>query len=320
MSSDTFFMQIKNASASAIMIFTRIISLTLTKERYTPFFTLEFTADGIWHEGLDTKDLTTVTLTYGQTDIFFGRTAGISHKKTAGRDIVSGRAFGFTKALSTSDALPGMMFDCTLADIAAANPTMPNVGYQQISDSASYIYVKESDTVWTAIAALSIKLYEQYPYITGMNRVNIKKLGQTQRDYSSELITAEIDGNNFNNAVSCIHMQGTQGTYDYQYTDTEATRRGIMRERYIPLDRQWLSSPTLGLKHKMYFSRRGGVYKGFTYEGFKNEQLCDTVSINSGSLSYSGEVSKLILHADKRGVFTTVISYDDGYSEIVNNE
>ena len=316
MSTDSFTIQLKNASGGVISMFQRIVSLTLVKERYTPYFTLEFTTDAIYHQGFDTKDFTSVKLIYGQNELFFGRASGISLKYTAGRKLLTGRAYGYTKTVATCDAVPGLMSNCTLADIASANTYMPNVSYQQISDSASYIYVKETDTIWDAIAALSIKLYEEYPYITGMNTVNIKKQGQIRRTYNSVNITETINGNNFSNALSRINMQGTQGTYEYHCDDAEAIRRGIMRERYMPLDRQWLSSPSLGLKHKLYFARRGGVYKGFTYEGFRNEKLCDKVEISAAGIEYLGEVSKLILHADKRGVFTTLISYDDGYSSI----
>ena len=314
-----FSLETQDASGNSAGMFTQLVSLTMTRERYTPFVTLEFAFEISGSAMPNIDDMVSVRLIYDLTGIFFGRTAGVSVKKTGGRTLITGRALSFTKTLGTCDAVPGMMFDCKLSDIVSANTAMPNVIYQQINDAASYIYVKESDTIWTAIAALSVKLYEQYPYITGMNTVNIKKLGQVLRNYASDEITYTVRGNNFNNAVSRINMQDTQGNYSYHYSDSEVIRRGIMRERYIPLDRQWLSSPDLGLKHKMYFARRGGVYRGFTYKGFKNEQLCDGVRYAKGGDSYSGEVSKLILKADKSGVFTTLISYNDGYAAISNN-
>lgn len=318
MSLDEFTLETQTASGASGGTFTRAVSFTLTRERYTPFAVLDFTFDTGTVTDAQAKEIVSVRLKQGPVGIFFGRTAGIAVKKSGGRRLVSGRAVSFTKTLATSDAIPGMMYGCTLSDITSANTQMPNVYYQQISDSANYIYVKQSDTIWSAIAALSIKLYEQYPYITGMNTVYIKKPSLPERDYSDETIVSTTEGNNFNNAVSKIYMQGTQDTYDYYCEDSEVIRRGIIRERYISLDRQWLSSPALGLKHKLYFSRRGGVYRGFTYYGFKNEQLCEGVYYYHGGESYSGEVSKLILRADRRGVFTTVISYDDGYSLIVN--
>ena len=294
----------------------RAVSLTLTRERYTPFYTLEYSFIADDH-GADINDFVSVRLMYGSTSIFYGRAASLRMTRRAGSDIISGRAFSFTKTLSTCDAVPGMMFDCTLADIIANNASMPNISLQQVSDSASYIFVKESDTVWSAIAALSVKLFEGYPFITGENTVNIKKIGGSPHSYVGDPVTEVFSGENMANAVSKIYMQGTQGTYEFSATDREAVRRGIIRERFIPLDRQWLSSPETGLKHKMYFARRGGIYTGFTYRGFKNEQLCDPVSFSHGEFSYSGEVSRLVLHADRRGIFTTVTSYKDGYSDIV---
>lgn len=296
------------------------VALTLTKERYTPFFTLDFTFLASSQQSIPVGDTVSVRLMYGSTGIFFGRAASLKLTEQSGSRLYTGRAFGFTKTLGTSDAVPGMIFDCTLSSLAQANVIMPNVNYQQVSDEAPYIYVKESDTIWSAIAALSIKLYENYPYTVGENTVYIKKTGQAEIDYSNERITEMSSGISFANAVSKIYMQGTEGTYEFSATDREAVRRGIIRERYIPLDRQWLSSPETGLKHKMYFARRGGIYRSFTYQGFKNEQLCDTVSFSCGEEQYTGEVSKLILRADRRGIFTTITSYDDGYSQITQGE
>ena len=309
-----FCLETQNTAGGSAGMFTDLVSLTLTRERYTPYAVLDFTfeADG----PVDTEGMVSVRLVYENTGIFFGRTAGVSMRKSGGRSFITGRAISFTKTLATSDAIPGIMSDCTLRDIVDSNTYMPYVTYQQVSDRASYIYIKESDTIWKAIAALSIKLFEQYPYITGMNNVNIKKAGQAQHSYTNDRITETIRGNNFNNAVSRINMKGTQDTYDFSYEDSVVTGRGIMSERYIPLDRQWLASPTMGLRHRIYFSRRGGIYRGFTYNGFKNEQICDIVSFSHGSISYTGEVSKLVIRADKRGVFTTVISYEDGYAAI----
>ena len=316
MNTDAFKLMIYTSMGAIGGTFLRPISFTLTKERYTPFFTLDFVFDADDYAHVSVIDIAKVELLFGDLSIFYGRTAGIRLSLQSGRPLISGKAYGFTKTLATSDAVPGMMFDCTLADLAAANTVMPNVSYQQASDSASYIYVKESDTIWSAIAALSIKLYENYPYITAQNTVNIKKEGQASLDYTDEKVTEIFSGNSFNNAVSKIYMQGTQGTYDYSCTDSEVIRRGIRRDRYIPLDRQWLSDPEMGLKHKMYFSRRGGAFRGFTYQGFKNEQLCDSLSFSCAGTRYSGEVSKLTVKGDRKGVFTTVISYHDGYSLI----
>lgn len=295
---------------------TKLVSLTLVKERYTPFYTLDFSffTDDTMYTYI--CDISKIQLLYGNTSIFYGRTGQLKLTKESGRLILKGNAISYTKTLATSDAVPGMMLNCKLADIAAANAQMPSVTYQNVSDSASYIYVKESDTIWDAITALSIKLYENYPYITGENTVKIKKLGQAALSYTSDTVREVFTGENFSNAVSKIYMQGTGGEYDYSLEDSEAIRRGIIRERYIPLDRQWLGSPTLGMKHKMLFSRRGGIYYGFTYAGFKNEQLCDNLSFSCSGLSYSGEVSKLILRADKKGIFTTILSYNDGYTRI----
>ena len=314
-----FCIEAQNASGASAGMFTDLVSVVMTRERYTPYVTLDFTFDITNCGAINIEDMVSVRLVYELSGIFFGRTAGVSIQKSGTKRLVTGRAVSYTKTVSTCDAVPGMIFNCSLNDIVNQNTTMPNVTYQQVSDTASYIYVKESDTIWLAITALSIKLYEQYPYIKGMNTVNINKTGCATHNYSTSRIVSTIHGNNFSNALSRINMKGTQDTYEYYCNDSEAIRRGIMRERYIPLDRQWLNSPQTGLKHKLYFARRGGVYRGFTYYGFKNEQLCDTVIYSHGSVSYTGEVSKLILKADKKGIFTTVISYDDGYASIMHN-
>ena len=113
----------------------RAVSLTLTRERYTPFYTLEYSFIADDH-GADINDFVSVRLMYGSTSIFYGRAASLRMTRRAGSDIISGRAFSFTKTLSTCDAVPGMMFDCTLADIIANNASMPNISLQQVSDSA----------------------------------------------------------------------------------------------------------------------------------------------------------------------------------------
>ncbi|MBO6141116.1 MAG: hypothetical protein J6O40_04905 [Ruminococcus sp.] len=317
MSENGFTLEIYNSIGSFTERYKALLYLTLTRERYTPFVTLDYSFLADFDSRVSTADICSVRLFYGGERIFLGRSSDIRLTKTAGGYILSGRAVSYTKTVSTSDAVPGMMFDCTLSSLVSANTAMPNVSYQQVSESASYIFVKESDTIWSAIAALSIKLFDNYPYIVGENTVNIKKTGQASFDYSSDVISDTFYGSSLKNAVSKIYMQGTQGTYDYSFADSEAIRRGVIRERYIPLDRQWLSDPERGLKHKMLFARRGGIFRGFTYKGFKNEQLCDNVAFSLGSVHYTGEVSKLTVKADKRGIFTTITSYHDGYSKIV---
>ncbi|MBR1750965.1 MAG: hypothetical protein IJ740_08835 [Ruminococcus sp.] len=292
------------------------LTFTVTRERYTPFHTavFSFAAD----DGFDTSGIMEVSIHYKDEMIFFGRADSLRVTRQSGRVIVSGRASGFTKGLSVCAAEPEILYNCSLTTLFARTPLMPHVTHQAISDTVNYIFIKENDTVWSAIAALSLKLGDEYPFIRGKNSVYIKKENLDSFDYRDDTIVSFFNGENYTNAVSKIYMKGTQDTYDYSYSDAEALARGIIRERYIPLDRQWLSDPEKGLMHKMYFSRRGCVYRGFTYAGHRFENLCDRVRFSFGGSAYWGEADRIVIKGDQSGVFTTITSYHDGYARIMD--
>ncbi|MBR1663458.1 MAG: hypothetical protein IJ696_03925 [Ruminococcus sp.] len=293
---------------------TKCISFTVTKERYTPFHKASFTF--IADEETDTSVIREVSILYGDRTLFYGRAEELSFSHTPGKMVITGRASGFTKGLSTCAAEPGIIFNCTIAQLFSRFPYMAHIGYTATEDVMNYIFVKENDTLWTSIVNLAQKLYDEYPFIRGTNMVTIKKENLSSFDYRDETIVNRFSGENFTGAVSAIHMKGTEDTYDYHYTDAEVTARGIIRERYIPLDRQWLNDPETGLRHKMYFSRRGGIYRGFVYAGHRNEELCDRVRFSYGGSAYWAEADKIVIKGDAKGVFTTIVNYDDGYAKI----
>lgn len=303
-----------DSSDMPIVELTACKDLYLVKERYTPFHSLKISF--YCSEYIAANRCARVKLTINDTVVFDGRASGMRCTAYAEGYTVSGRGYSYTRSLLTGDAVPGVFYTAGIDTIAQANTALPKVTYQQISDTVNYIYIKETDSIWDAYTALAIKLYENYPYIHDTNTVFIKKESQGRFTYNDEKITGVFIGEDFKNAISKISMQDIDGNYTYTREDSGVISRGIISERFIPLDRQWLSSPQMGLKHKMYYSKRGSIFRGFSYIGYKGEQICDWVTFSSSGVSFTGEVCKLEVRADKNGIRTTITSYSDGYCPV----
>ena len=289
-------------------------SMVLIKERYTPFHSLKVSfLSGVM---INAESCARIRLSIGGEYVFDGRTSGVSCKESAEGFVLSGRAYSYTRSLIVGEAVPGMFYQAGINSIKNANTPLPKVNYQQNGDTANYIYIKETDTIWDAYTALAVKLYQSYPYIHGENTVYIKKADMAEFDLSGEVITGLIRGENYKNSISKISMQNTEGQYEYTREDSAVKARGIVSERFIPLDRQWLSSVQAGLEAKLKYAKRGCEYRGLTYIGYSGEQICDVITFTRGSESFTGEADRIEIRADSKGIRTTVICYNDGYCSV----
>lgn len=250
------------------------------KELYTPY---------VWFEG---KFISSVTAPasdilriefwiYGKM-MHRGLADSIDICREGNRNIITVKSKSFTSLLCQNQPEPGMITDVNLSKIIGTYPDIPYVTCED-SENENYIYVKDGATVWDAVCNFGFRKTGLYPYIEGTNNVRI-----TQRNPS---INHVVNNNNIlgsgvchdcTRIISHIHMQDINGDYDvYSKSNAEAMRRGIIRHKQIPLDRQFLNNPDSGLSFKLNYSMRGMVCNYIKYVGYNYEDLFDEVTYGS---------------------------------------
>ena len=123
-------------------------------------------------------------------------------------------------------------------------------------------------------------------------------------------------GRSFNtkNILSALYMQDLSGDYTTTASDNLAGSLGIVREKYLPLDQQWLHDEEQGLKMRLAYSRRACRTFHMTYVDYHGEDLTDNVLISgAGQLSTQISVSEIRIEVSPIGIMTTLYQYYDGF-------
>lgn len=221
---------------------------------------------------------------------------------------------GFTLLLAQNEPYPRINQNVDLKSLIERNLDISDITCENDTPVVNYIYVKERSTIWEAVAAYAIKAMGHYPYIRSHNKVSVSyDVGNTV-SLEGVRLTAQSSALSTADLLSDVHMMDIDDTYSYEYHDSEAGKYGIVRSRYYPLDNQWLYSPVRGLQAKTDYSRRGQKVRSLTYQGCLNEDLMDTVT-NCGAMT-GMRVNAVRVTGDRRGMFTTVKAYIDGYGQI----
>lgn len=283
-----------------------IIGFRCVKERYTPYVSLDITA--LCGDMPADTDVREVRLEIGGKVVHSGIMDGMTVTESGGAVKMRITSRGFTSMLSQNELAPGVMTAVSLNSLMSQSTAVPGVTWENSASTARYIYVKEHDSQWTAIVILGLTLNELYPYIGGTNEVRLTPRGTV---FAPGEVFEAGHGGDYSKMVSHYHMKDVSDEYSYNYTDGYAESRGIIRHKYVPFDKQFISLTDMGLRYKLNFSRRGCQSRFMRYTGWRGEDITDRIVFPDGE---TAEISALEICGNaKRGVYTKAVCYYDGY-------
>lgn len=225
--------------------------------------------------------------------------------------VLSFSSRGYSLLLSQNEPYPEINANVTLDSLISKNLSVPEISCEQNTPNIEYIYVKEKSTVWDAVTAYSIKAVGNYPYIRGENIVFITPNMGNTIDLSSEKVIEEGSAIRSTQLLSTVNMADINGDYTYTRSDDTADQLGIVRNKYYPLDYQWLYSPDDGLKAKLDYAGRGVKELSMTFIGTSSVDIMDLISC-PGVLG-GKRVHYLKVWGNRQGLFTQLKSYEDAY-------
>lgn len=283
-----------------------IIGFRCAKERYTPYSTLTVTAEA----ECGRSDVVKIEFSVGGKLIHSGIMDEFSVTASGGRQVLKITSRGFSSMLSQNELAPGTLTMISLNKLMTEQVTVPNVTWQDSAETVRYIYVKEHDSQWTAIVCMGLTLKNDYPYIGGTNEVRLSPAAAPLVASPSKFFEEGVSGS-FSRMVSDYYMKDVNGSYSYHYSDGYAAARGILRQKYIPYDRQFIALDDLGLQYKLNFTQRGCGARFAVYSGYMGEDLRDIFRFPDGTQL---EVSAIEVCGNaKKGIFTKVTCYMDRY-------
>jgi hypothetical protein len=288
---------------------TRLLSFSFHKEAYLPYTILR---------GRMKSDMTDVTgaaeikFFIGQTMVHHGLADSLTAETSGGSCILTFASRSFTSLLCQNQIEPGMKTGVSINSLMDGYYTLPYVTHENDPDTSSYIYVKNNSTMWDGVANLAYKLHGTYPYIRGTNCVRITPVSQpAEFGYTSGELLSVGSGLVTSRMTSDFHMSDINGDFgNYDYTDTDAAARRIVRHRYFELDRQFLRDPQDALLYRDKFACRGWKRYFCSYCGYNGEDLSDVISFGSVT---DGRICEVEITGSSAGIVTGISVYLDKF-------
>ena len=281
-------------------------ALTLEREIYTPYdrLTAEFP-----EAGFHLSQIRRIGLEWNGDEIFLGLSDHIEQVLRGGVRLLRVQAKSFTSLLVQNELVQGLHSNLTLGDLVQGFYTFPHVTYQQDSRTG-YIYVTNKTSLWDCIVHFVYKLTGGCAYTAGnMVRMTLPEQPRTVT------VPAAVDygiGYDTTKMVSCIHMEGLDGTADaYVQVNPEASAAEIVRHKRIPFDRAYLSDPTQALTFRNLYSLRGWRSRFVEYAGFADEALGECVRF--GDFLQGERICRVRMTFGSRGLRTKLWAYEDGF-------
>lgn len=292
------------------IFFTDCISFSFEKERYLPYAKAEGKFLITSNPGFSVWQVIKLCLWINGVRRHCGIPDTIS--LVCGKEgyVLSFSSRGYSLLLSQNEPYPEINSNVTLGSLISKNLSVSEISWEQNTPQVGYIYVKEKSTVWDAVTAYSVKAVGNYPYIRGENKVCITSDGSGETDLSSVNIIEEGSGIKSAQLLSTINMEDINGEYSYTRSDETAAQLGIVRNKYYPLDRQWLYNPDDGLKAKLNYAARGVREVSIVYIGSLGEDIMDKIK---SSILGGRRVHYLKVWGNRQGMFTLLKSYEDAY-------
>ncbi len=286
----------------------RCLAFSLEREIYTPFETVtaEFLSDGS-----DYSDIDRIALYLDNTCIFLGLADSVQqfHKLHASFVRISSRSF--PSLLTQNELEPGLHSNLTISSLMTGFYQFPYLTYENLPDSG-YIFVKSGNTMWDGVVSFGYKITGHYPYAVQNHICLSPPQNQPHTDFSSSQILEYGTHIETSRLISHYHMEGFDGTPNtYQQENPAAAAFHIVRHKQIPFDSSFRHDPQDALTFRNLFSRRSSASSYLLYNGFRNEQLGQTISF--GSLIQNETVCRVHCTFGTNGFRTKLFCYHDGF-------
>ncbi|MBQ6633895.1 MAG: hypothetical protein IJH80_06905 [Ruminococcus sp.] len=291
-----------------------IISAVIEKDKYIPFSKLTLRA--IVTDSMRTAiaDAKRIVFYIGGSLVHSGMIdkAQVIAGSTRDELVLVSRGLGVT--LCQCEPEPGIWSNVTLKEVVQRSRTTTEITYETGTDSVNYVYIPEKQGGWEAICAYGLKAYGKYPYVRSPAKVCVTP-STTLKVLSSKKIIRHGNTLDTTRMLTKLHMLDTGGQYTYEAEDSTALQYGFRREKFYPLDQQWLQDENLGLSMRLKIAGRAAKGYEICYAGFSGEDLTDRVSFAGiGSLNRQMRVGAIRIEISDRGIFTTLTEYTDGFS------
>lgn len=216
----------------------------------------------------------------------------------------------FTYALLRNQLVPDVYFQVTLRSLMETYQ-LPKIEYDDRMDPVRYVVVKENTAMWDTIVAYNYKLCGGFPYVRVPNLLcMMPQTGTAVTVLPADRVTDERQGGSCTEMISRIDMANSLGEYgSYTMENPEAIRRGIVRNRQIKLDKQYLYDPLDALRFRIALGNRRLDSRSFRYIGYCGEDLEDLCEI--GGLT--ARVSRILITGSEKGIFTEDTFYFDSF-------
>ncbi len=290
-----------------------IVNAVFSKAYYAPCTYLSAKAYILGGEVLYPTDVKRVEFYIGGRKLHYGLPDSISIKRQSGTFLVTVESRGITVTLCQSEPEPGIWSQADLDDCLSRSGCSSEITCESGTIKTNYVNIAEKSTSWEAICAYSLKAYSAYPYIRSNSLVMVSK-NTAHKEVKNPIIISTGRSFNTKNILSALYMQDLSGDYTTTASDNLAGSLGIVREKYLPLDQQWLHDEEQGLKMRLAYSRRACRTFHMTYVDYHGEDLTDNVLISgAGQLSTQISVSEIRIEVSPIGIMTTLYQYYDGF-------
>lgn len=224
----------------------------------------------------DFRETPCVYLYGGEKLLHGGVTDDLKISRRGGVTQITLTSRGFSSMLTQDQLEPGIIEDVTLETLVNGYYKIPGVTCEE-DTRKSYIYVKKGSSVWDGIVGISYKLYGNYPYIRGDNRVMITPPGDpVSFTYDSKEMLETGSEYTTRKFISDLHMADIDGTFgNFELSSDHVKSLGIVRHSFFDLDRQFLYDPESALGYRMAYALRAGDSRFVKYSGFLGEDIGD---------------------------------------------
>ena len=291
----------------------RIASFSLKQEIYTPYTQLSVV--GYASISLDTlKDVFRVRMELNGQEVHCGTVEQLRMTRENGAVRFHVVSKGMTAMLLQNQLAPKLYTGMSLDRLMTEFHTLPSqITWERSTDTSNYLFVKEGCSMWDGIANLTYKLHQRYPFIRGANEVRMNLPTQyTSFHFSESTVVGVGIGLVHSRMIRDFYMADTDGSYDnFHETDSKAQSLGIVRSRYLPLDRQYLYDPQQALTFRRKFAARGRQYFFVNANGILSASLGDRIS-------YENDISNAVITGvqitgGKNGIRTHLEAYEDEF-------
>ena len=291
----------------------RIASFSLKQEIYTPYTQLSIV--GYASISLDTlKDVFRVRMELNGQEVHCGTVEQLRMTRENGAVRFHVVSRGMTAMLLQNQLAPKLYTGMSLDRLMTEFHTLPSqITWERSTDTSNYLFVKEGCSMWDGITNLTYKLHQRYPFIRGANEVRMNLPTQyTSFHFSESTVVGVGIGLDHSRMIRDFYMADTDGSYDnFHETDSKAQSLGIVRSRYLPLDRQYLYDPQQALTFRRKFAARGRQYFFVNANGILSASLGDRIS-------YENDISNAVITGvqitgGKNGIRTHLKAYEDEF-------